>query len=56
MRSRLAAVEEQTRMVLQADPAARLALATALKAALAVRSAKRDAGAVRVRLDPRDLG
>jgi primosomal protein N' (replication factor Y) len=51
-----APVEEQTRVLLQAEPSARFALAAALKAALAVRSARRDAGAVRVRLDPRDLG
>jgi primosomal protein N' (replication factor Y) len=48
--------EEQVRVLLQAEPSARLALAAALKAALAIRSARRDTGAVRVRLDPRDLG
>jgi primosomal protein N' (replication factor Y) len=48
--------EEQTRVLLQAAPADRLALATTLKAALAVRSARRQSGAVRVRVDPRDLG
>jgi primosomal protein N' (replication factor Y) (superfamily II helicase) len=48
--------EEQVRVLLQAEPSERLALAAALKAALAVRSARRDPGALRVRLDPRDLG
>jgi primosomal protein N' (replication factor Y) (superfamily II helicase) len=44
------------RVLLQAEPPARLALASALRAALAIRSARRDPGTVRVRLDPRDLG
>jgi primosomal protein N' (replication factor Y) len=48
--------EEQVRVLLQAEPSSRPALAAALKAALAVRSARREAGAVRVRVDPRDLG
>jgi primosomal protein N' (replication factor Y) len=44
------------RMLLRVEPARRLALAAAVRAALAVRSARREPGAVRVRFDPRDLG
>jgi primosomal protein N' (replication factor Y) len=51
-----AAGEHLVRVLLQAEPSARLALAATLKAALAVRSARREPGTVRVRLDPRDLG
>jgi primosomal protein N' (replication factor Y) len=47
---------EQTRMLLQAEPAQRAALTSVLRSALATRSARRDAGAVRVRIDPRDIG
>ncbi len=48
--------EERVRVLLQAQTSARLELAAALRAALAIRSARREPGAVRVRLDPRDLG
>jgi primosomal protein N' (replication factor Y) len=51
-----APAEEQTRVLLQAPVPVRLPLAATLKAALAVRSARREPGTVRVRLDPRDLG
>jgi primosomal protein N' (replication factor Y) (superfamily II helicase) len=48
--------EAQLRLLLRIEPAGRLALAAALRAALAVRSARREPGVVRVRFDPRDLG
>jgi primosomal protein N' (replication factor Y) len=48
--------EEQLRLLVRVEPTDRLALAAALRSALAVRSARREAGVVRVRLDPRDLG
>jgi primosomal protein N' (replication factor Y) len=48
--------EPPVRLVLRAPRTRADALAGALRAAQAVRSARRDTGAVRVRVDPRDLG
>jgi primosomal protein N' (replication factor Y) len=48
--------DEQVRVILRAARAQRADLARALHAAAAVRSAGREPGAVRVRLDPDDLG
>lgn len=48
--------EPLARLVLRAPRASAPALAAALRAGLAVRAARRDPGAVRVRIDPRDLG
>jgi primosomal protein N' (replication factor Y) len=48
--------EAAVRMVLRAPRARAGALAAALSTALAVRSARRESAAVRVRVDPRDLG
>jgi primosomal protein N' (replication factor Y) len=48
--------EEQTRYLLRAEPDRRLPLAAALRARLAVRSARREPGVLRVRVDPRDIG
>jgi primosomal protein N' (replication factor Y) (superfamily II helicase) len=53
---RPSADEEQARYLLRVDPAERLALAAALRAGLGVRSARREPGVVRVRMDPRDIG
>jgi primosomal protein N' (replication factor Y) len=50
------AVQEQSRVLLQTEPGRRAALAAVLRAAVAVRSARREPGVVRVRIDPRDLG
>jgi primosomal protein N' (replication factor Y) (superfamily II helicase) len=54
--ARGAAGEELVRYLVRAEPARRLALAGALRAGLAGRSARREPGAVRVRIDPRDIG
>jgi primosomal protein N' (replication factor Y) len=48
--------EEVVRTLLRVRPADRALLASALRAALAVRSARREPGVVRVRMDPRDIG
>ncbi|WP_088317248.1 primosome assembly protein PriA [Kineosporia sp. R_H_3] len=48
--------EEHVRLIVRAPRAARAELARTLHAAAAVRSARREPGAVRVRLDPDDLG
>jgi primosomal protein N' (replication factor Y) len=48
--------EELTRYLIRVEPAHRLELAAALRAGLAVRSARREPGVVRVRMDPRDIG
>ncbi|HEX2808316.1 MAG TPA: primosome assembly protein PriA, partial [Kineosporiaceae bacterium] len=48
--------EDQVRAVLRVSRADGEALAGALRDAAAVRSARRDPGAVRVQIDPRDLG
>lgn len=48
--------EPQVRLVLRAPREAASALAGTLRAAQAVRSARRDQGSIRVRVDPRDLG
>jgi primosomal protein N' (replication factor Y) len=48
--------EELTRYLIRAEPARRLELAAALRAGLALRSARREPGVVRVRVDPRDIG
>jgi primosomal protein N' (replication factor Y) len=55
-RTVLQAAEPSVRYVLRAARETGPALAAALHAGLAVRSARRDAGTVRVRFDPRDLG
>jgi primosomal protein N' (replication factor Y) len=56
--ARSAAVDDEplVRLVLRAPREAAPALARALRDAQAVRSARRDPGSVRVRVDPRDLG
>jgi primosomal protein N' (replication factor Y) len=51
-----AAEEELVRYLIRVEPARRLDLAAALRAGLAVRSARREPGSVRVRMDPRDIG
>jgi primosomal protein N' (replication factor Y) (superfamily II helicase) len=48
--------EELTRYLIRIAPARRLDLAAALRAGLAGRSARRESGTVRVRMDPRDIG
>ncbi len=53
---RPAAEEELTRYLLRVDPSRRGELAAVLRAGLAVRSARRDPGALRIRIDPRDIG
>jgi primosomal protein N' (replication factor Y) len=51
-----AAEGELVRYLVRVEPDRRLELAGALRAGLAVRSARREPGAVRVRMDPRDIG
>jgi len=48
--------DEQVRVIVRGPRAVRPELARALHAAAAVRSARREPGAVRIRLDPDDLG
>lgn len=48
--------EGQVRLLLRAPRAAHTALARALHEAAAARSARREPGTVRIRLDPRDIG
>ncbi|HET9657899.1 MAG TPA: primosomal protein N', partial [Kineosporiaceae bacterium] len=48
--------EPQVRLVLRTSRSRAAALAQALRTAQGVRSARRDSGMVRVRVDPRDLG
>ena len=47
--------EEPVRVLIRVPRSGGLALATALRAAQAVRSARKDAGVVRLQLDPAEL-